>query len=645
MHVSRKEERSKNMHETTDSLTQENLQNWKEHQKFSKLYFTMPDLCANMQILCDQGLFYRPRSKLLNAKNYYIKKKERGISDSQKFLGKHYKEISVPDEFLKDLYLDEKAMAPLSKNHGNLLTILNNSEKFNEFTIYSGFPKENLQKVDIKITNNSANELEDNKNNDIEIKVANWALKPIEIKIKQLLNRLILDKPSLLYRDSFSIYSQNLDNDMNPTISTNLYKSATEIYDMIISPFFTEEFAALAKDNKFTIIEDAHISNIEIYNNTKMPFKDHINYLDYGFHPKVFLGGTMHAIKLLDIREKIGIKQIFENSIWTDMIYAIKYLQNYEYAISLDEHIAIYDIRKNNIPISKILHGFPENPPSKFVLPLKIYDNQNSYKSCMEIDKSDIKNSYENSNIFLAYNDLNPSYSICLNLQSSFLLQKYDIVNQFTSHNLKKGDLLEKCKAEIAKESYNIYSGYELDFGMQNQNSAFLMYTPSLAVDYSKVRGNQIIPCGKNQYVIFSCDNVGAITTNLINANSSKIQRIPNKNVIPMDYFKNDVWKKHFQWKYKRSSSAEKLKTEIMINERKKPLFEEIDLRKQTENLIKEAYFEEPIQNQSEELKIPERMSDIIPENKIEIQPKKEYNKGGFVTKEHLDYLKYNWKH
>jgi len=423
------------------------------------------------------------------------------------------------------------------------------------------------------------------------------------------MNRRTINGTEILYRDHYTVYKA-----LSKKASVRLCCTSNEIYNMLVSPFFAEELTLLTKCNKAIFIEDK-INTVSL-SEESMTYKDQIMYLDYALNPMTFIVGTLHSAKLFDSRSKTINKLLYQTPHWTDLIYSLKYLDNYQYVLTLDEHICIYDVRYSNNCLQRILHCYPENPPNHLITQRTPSSFMNSYKCCEsgEFPSSKIPFSCT-SDIIVAYNDLTPSYSLLLSRSNSKPIASSLSLDKDTGHLL-----IEKCKQKIFNEGLNAYI------------SPILIYTPSLITEYSKVKGMQIIPL-KDKVLIFAVDNIGTMTLEAFKKSGEKIERVKNKERVNIDEVM-DIWRAQYLWKYQRSSSEENVKEEVTINGVKKTLFDEYDLRKFTEKVIKKSI---------------EHKDDIYSENThLHIQNEegtavKKYNKRGYVTKEHINYLKYTW--
>ncbi len=82
MHASRKEERDKQMQDTIQNSTQRALVKTRRTSKTSTLLFNAEEARQHLCVLSSAGLFRVPRAKILYAKKYYQKKRERGWADT-----------------------------------------------------------------------------------------------------------------------------------------------------------------------------------------------------------------------------------------------------------------------------------------------------------------------------------------------------------------------------------------------------------------------------------------------------------------------------------------------------------------------------------------------------------------------------------
>jgi hypothetical protein len=161
------------------------------------------------------------------------------------------------------------------------------------------------------------------------------------------------------------------------------------------------------------------------------------------------------------------------------------------------------------------------------------------------------------------------------------ILQQYR--QPLAPHKAAEKALLEKCGAEIYKETYGSHSAYDF------VALPTLIHTPSLVAEYSKVRGAQLVPLAKTgHYFAFAVDNIGTITLSALAKNGPTLDRLPTAQKTNLEDLIS-TWKAHYLWKHERSASEERQKTDIVVNGRQTVLTEEVDVKKSAEKVMRES--------------------------------------------------------
>ncbi len=520
---------------------------------------------------------------------------------------------------------------------GNALTVVRGEGE--KMSLFSSFPGENIQRLDLKV---SPRHEEGRSEQMADVAVLEQRLIPTELHPVQVLSRLALTGPELVFRDHFTVNRMSIASEAAaPSV---LYSASTEIYDAVVSPFYSEELSLLLKGNNAVRIEEGSVT-VPVGEQTTV-HKDQVIHFDYGPHPKTFICATPHTVKLCDYRSKSSAllsRPVYDSPHWSDMIHALRFAQQpFTYAVSQDEHVSVYDLRKPATPLHRVLHCFPENPPNMIVVSPSS-GAVNSYKFAAEnpggLQSVPSGMGSCSSDILLAYNDSVPSYIVAMAFDNNSLLSQY---SHLAPHRATAESLVEKCKAEVFCESYRSRSAWN------RTPLPTLVFSPSTVTEYSKVRGCQPVELGNGCCLVFQTDNIGTLSVEAFARDSHGLKRMQVGGGKSVDEV-TDTLRRHYVWKYRRSSSEEKTKKDFYVSGRRKELFEEVDVRSRAERAIgKAAKYMEKQKQITETLGTD--ASDVavrpieIPRAPAPVEPPaKSYHKGGFVTEGFVEFLKHDW--